>query len=146
MQPPPGGWPPPQQGYAPRPEITFFQGRGVTITSARVIVPSATYPLAAITSIHTFITPKPSGPLIIALMVACVGALACLGGTVSSVLFGILLLGAGALIFVSYMRSKNTHFVKLRMASGEANAVASTDVAFVQAVIAALNHAIVNRG
>ncbi|WP_257385906.1 DUF6232 family protein [Tahibacter caeni] len=125
-------------------ERIFFQESGVVVSNARFIVPTQTFTMAGITSITTFREAPSRGGLIVlmlfGLVVLFIGAAAGSGG---AILFG-LLLGGGAVFAMTQQR--DCYHLLLKTASGEAKALTSLDLAFIQRVVAGLNEAFVHRG
>lgn len=146
MQQPPGwgpqGYPPPQ-GYAPRPEHTFFQDNIVTVTNARAIIYGTTYALSNVTSVREWTILKSKWPIAFGVALALVSLPIMLGEIQAGIV--IMLIAAGCFAFY-FLLSKDRHIVRLGTASGEADALVSYDPVYVRTVVAALNNAIVHRG
>jgi len=121
-------------------EISFFDSRNVSVSSARFIVSGQTYAMSGVTSVKTGRKdPSRMGPIILVLIGVC----AMLAGTMEPVLVGLVLVGLGVYWFT---QQKPELSVVLNSASGEAQALTSTDADFINGVITALNNAIVHRG
>jgi hypothetical protein len=120
-------------------EQVFFEHGNVKVTNARFIVGSQTYAMNGVTSVKSSVTPPSRGGLIIAIVVG----LLMLAGPV-----GMKLLGVGLIAFAAWMLSqqKSLHAVFLSSASGEVQALADTDDAYIDGVVHALNEALVHRG
>lgn len=130
-------------------EKTFLAEEGVTVTSARFIVPSQTYAMSGITSVKTSEdTPSKGGPIF------CVGGGLFLfyagsqSSSTDSLLAIFIVLGIAAIIVaIAWLAFQETqHHLVLRTASGEARAFSSRDGALVARVARALNDSIVSRG
>ena len=104
------------------------------VTSARFIVPDATFAIAGVTSVKqkTQRPPRLLGVLLILLALFAFSF---------GVGLGMAFVVAGAACFAWPAK----HSVLLSSASGESRALTSTDVVFIRGVIAALNKAIVER-
>jgi len=119
-------------------EKVYFEEGSVTVTKARFIVPAQTYAMSGITSVKAAVDQPLKGPAIL----CGIGLLMLFFGEVSLIVIGLLLI-AGAIFW--YIKGKK-HIVVLSSASGEAEALSSTDASFIGRIIAALNDAIVDRG
>jgi hypothetical protein len=134
-------------GYGPPPggrqEVPFFTDNVVTITNARAIILGTTYALANITSVRSWSVPKPAFPLLLGILCLLAGvAIALAGGGACG---GVILL-VGVVATVWYFASKDQHYVRIGTAGGEVNALQSTDPAYIDQVVTALNNAIIHRG
>jgi hypothetical protein len=121
-------------------EEIFLEENGVTVTSARFVVPAQTYAISGITSVKSYQeTPSRKGPIILII----IGALMGLGGGGKAI---------GAVIFVLvlavvwWIYQKTEYQVRLSTASGETTALKSKDAGWIIRVINALNEAIIHRG
>ena len=124
-----------QAVMAPKPEKTFLQDGGVTVTNSRFIVPEQTYAMAGVTSVRSAtIEPKRGWPIIICLF----GALTLAG----SIAFGLFLLVIGIMWLVC---QKTKYAVALNSASGEVRAITSENSEYISGIVNALNDAIVYR-
>jgi Family of unknown function (DUF6232) len=139
---------PPSAANAPRTpgrpaEQTFFQSGGVLVTNTRFVRGSETFAMSGVTSVSSFTeVPSKKWPIVIMIL----GALALLGGITSSVgavVFGVILIAVGVLWWRSI---KDVHHVRLVTASGEKDALSSTDQAYIGKIVGAISEAIVHRG
>lgn len=104
---------------------------------------STTYAMANITSASTGVKPANPTPGIVIAILGLIVLVINLGSSVG-VIFGVILLGVGILIAVI---AKPTYFVTIGSASGETDViVSSNDEKYVQAVVTAMNEAIIKRG
>lgn len=133
-------------------ERIFFRESGVVVSNARFIVPAQTFAMAGITSVKTFREVPKRGGLIVLMLVGMLILLGGIGvassngiggGSVGVIAFGLLLTAAA--IFAATQQRDRFHLL-LKTASGEAKALTSMDLAFIQRVVAGLNEAIVHRG
>ncbi len=128
-------------------EKIFYDNADVKVTSTRFIVDKATYPIANISSVKS--TSKSAGLLkLIAIILILIGALGLLSifdseaesdVTVTSLVF----LGIGIWL---YRCAKTKYLVMLTTAGTESQALESKDKNYIDAIVAALNNAIVHRG
>ncbi len=121
-------------------EKVFFEGDGVKVTNARFIVHSQTYAMNGVTSVKSSVTPPNRGGLLIAILVGLVMLIALEGATK---ILGLIVAG-GAMWMLT--QQKSSYAVFLSSASGEVQALANTDEAYINGVIHALNEALVYRG
>jgi hypothetical protein len=121
-------------------ERIFFEQGSVKVTNARFIVDSRTYAMNGVTSVKSSVTPPSRGGPIIAIIV---GVLMLAAPGVGVKLLGIAVVGVGIWIF---SQQKATHAVFLSSASGEMQALADTDAAYIGGVVNALNEALIHRG
>jgi hypothetical protein len=124
-------------------EKTFFKERGVVITNARFIVPTQMFAVSGITSVKMFRQEPRRGW---AIFLTVIGALVVLGGISNGsgvTLVGLLMAGIGVAILAT---QKTRYHVLLKTASGEAKAVESTDMPFIERVVDGLSRSIVHRG
>ena len=133
-------------------ERIFLRESGVVVSNARFIVPTQTFAMAGITSVKTFREVPERGGLIMMILFGMLlvfigmGVVAANGvgvGGVVVIAFGLMLIVA--LIYAMSQQRDRFH-VLLKTASGEAKALTSMDLAFIQRVVAGLNEAIVHRG
>jgi len=133
-------------------ERIFLRESGVVVSNARFIVPTQTFAMAGITSVKTFREVPECGGLIMMILFGMLlvsigmGVVAANGvgvGGVVVIAFGLMLIAA--LIYAMSQQRDRFH-VLLKTASGEAKALTSMDLAFIQRVVAGLNEAIVHRG
>lgn len=132
-------------------EENLHQDSRVTVTTARVIIDGVTYALRNITSVHAkdITKPKKPGCSIILMIIAAFGVLSALsamgdsvgGGLVMLLIFG----GIGFAAFMWYqsMQDKHTYSVHIVTSGGETDAMPSSDQAYIQKIVAAINEAIV---
>jgi hypothetical protein len=121
-------------------EKVFFENDGVKVTNARFIVHSQTYAMNGVTSVKSSVTPPNRGALLIAILVGLVMLMALEGATK---ILGLIVAG-GAVWMLT--KQKSSYAVFLSSASGEIQALANTDEAYINGVIHALNEALVYRG
>lgn len=117
-------------------EKSIFNEGGVTVTSARFIVPSQTYAVAGITSVKNYEErPKRSYPI---------------GCGIVGLLFlaWVPVLGIALIVLAAiwWNGQKTKYEVLLTTAGGEVKALSSQNGQFISKVIQALNEAIVARG
>jgi len=127
-------------------ETVYFQESGVTVTNARAILGNETYVVANITSVSAFETgPNRAIPLIIALVGLIIGLCSFSIGFRFSlgVIVGILIIAVAGYVFFT---AKPSYVVRIKSASGEADAYMSKDKTLVERIATALNTAIVRRG
>jgi hypothetical protein len=122
----------------PTQETVLLSENGIRVTNVRFIVDGETYAMSGITSIKTEVDhPSKIGPII-----AIIAGLLILTQRGTGVL-GIVI----AVVGIFWFRSKVTEYtISLTSASGERTPYRSTDKAFVDKVVAAINEAIVHRG
>ncbi len=121
-------------------ETTYFDNGKVTITSARVIVPTQTYAMSGITSVK-FVEKKPQRLWPIGLLLA--GFLLAKSIPGASIWHFVMLIAPG-LIWLLIQRTM--YSVQLSSSSGESKALTSKYGDFVKNVVKAINQAIVDRG
>ncbi len=117
-------------------EKVFFEQGDVKVTNARFLTYGKTHSMNGITSVTKFmINPNRKPPLI----VAGIGLLAFIFKWYIAVLII-------ALAAVWWFLQKTNYSVQLSSASGDTEALTSTDEEYIDKVVAALNDAIVHRG
>ena len=122
-------------------EQPLFADNVVTVTRTRAIIAGTTYAMANITSVRTFIEPRPVAVITLgALLMVCGFGLAMVLAEAWAV-FGI-----GLLIAVLWFFIKPKHWVRIATAGVESNAAFSHDPVWTAAVVGAINHAIISRG
>lgn len=121
-------------------ERVFFDDGGVKVTNARFVVHTQTYAMQGVTSVKSHVTPPNRGGPVIGILIGLVMLVALDGG---AKLFGLLLIAICAWIL---SQMKDTHAVFLSSASGEVQALAREDPAFIGGVVGALNEALIYRG
>nr|QNO44992.1 hypothetical protein EEEAIAPH_00012 [Methanosarcinales archaeon ANME-2c ERB4] len=118
------------------------------MTNSRFIVPGQTYTMGGVTSIRAEqYTPSRKWPMIVmgfggvglfSIVDEGIGA-----GSLGPAIIAIAIIAIGA----AWWRSKKTIYtVVLSSASGESDAFSSTDEAFIDSIVSALNDAVVSRG
>jgi hypothetical protein len=127
-------------------EISMYNDANITITNLRAMLHGKTYAMANITSVsvYTHLVSKVPG-----IVVAVIGGLMILAslqagelkGCIAFLGFLFLLIGA-----VHAYRARNKYWVRIGSASGETNALSSTDQTYIARVVHAMNEAIVKRG
>lgn len=127
----------------PLEEGTYLADELVTVTKTRAIISGITYAMANITSVSTFVEPRPVMILVIAAAVFVVGLLF-LGQNLAAAL----ICGAGSLAFLAFywFYYKPKYWVRLGTAGAESNAVWSQDPAYTQSVVDAISKALDDRG
>lgn len=127
-------------GY--RAERTLLAERGVVVSSARFVVFNATYPLAGITAVWSFMRPADRSGGIWAIVIGVV--LLLLSGL--SAVFaagGVLMIAIG--IFICAM-ARPFFGVRIATAGGQVDTLCLQDRDFIARVTAALNQSIIQRG
>ena len=133
------------------PEIVYYEDAQVKVTNARAILGSKTYALANITSVGLY-KDNPSNILPILMIVG--GGLLLIPGifmaAVGDIESGIpcavisfLLIAIGIGVMVT---SKPSYIFRIGSASGEADALKSRNLEYMQRIVGAVNEAIVRRG
>jgi len=124
-------------------EKIFFQQDGVTVTTARAVMGNTTYSLANVTSVGYFLEPRPAAVFTSAMCLAVGGLGLAMAGVMA---LGLLLLALGlGLAGIYFLHMKPKHWVSLGTSGAEKHAVWSHSLHWTQAVIAAVNEAIVAR-
>ncbi len=121
-------------------EKVFLNEGGISVTSARFVVPSQTYAMSGVTSVKSY-EEKPSRKGPVTLIV--IGILLMLVVGQGTIFVGVLFLAAG---LAWWFLEKSVYHVVLSSASGEAKALSSKDGSWINRVVQALNNAIVHRG
>lgn len=125
-------------------EAFLFDANGVKITSTRAILGGKTYAMSNISSVSIGMIPANRGKGYLALLI---GAFVLLAGiadaSAGGVVAGLLFLAVG---YVLGILPKDTYLVKLGSASGEMDALSSTDRDFIDGIVNAMNEAIIQRG
>ncbi len=132
-------------------EETIYSDRGVSVTTARIMIRGTTYAVRNITSVEMIsVPPIRRGP--VALMVVGILGLLILGTMLSEdapvrvqdmlILAVVCAVTAGAGGWWAYML-KSDYYVVLSSASGEIRALTSKDPKYIERIIAAINEAIV---
>ncbi|NDY89750.1 DUF6232 family protein [Ideonella livida] len=118
-------------------ELKFFEHNGVMVTNARLVVDGQTYAMANITSVRVSVVKPNRVPPI------AVGALGLPGLYAPHLEMTVLFVLLAAVI---WRLQKTWYTVAMTTNSGEVNAIRSHQRAFAEAVVGALNKAIVSRG
>jgi hypothetical protein len=120
-------------------EKIFFNEDNVTVSNSRFIVSGQTYAMSNVTSVKSGkIEPDHGSSGILGVI-----GLACLFGSGWVFFAGLLLIALAIFIFLN---NKPTYSVILNTASGENQALTSTDKQYISEVINSLNESIVSRG
>ena len=122
-------------------ETEFYKNGNVSITNARFMVDSTTYAMNGVTSVKRSQTnPSKLGPVIMAIIgVGVVFAAAALMAKAIGVVI--------VLLAIAWFKAiKPEYIVFLNSASGESQALSSTDKKYIDDVIKSLNDAIIHRG
>lgn len=118
-------------------EEQFFAHSGVTVTNTRLIAPKQTFALNGIGSVKM---EKERPTLIIGAALVLIALIAFAAGK------NIWFIAVPLLTGVLFLLMKPNYHVVVGIGSGEVKALNSKDKAFIEAVIAAVNQAIVTRG
>jgi fucose permease len=127
-------------------EIAVYQDENIHVTNLRAMLQGKTYAMANVTSVSMFRQAGNTAPGVVA---AVIGGFMLLGAAADSELrgcflvFGLIILVIGIAILAS---TKDTYWVRIGSASGETNALSSTNRDYIQRVVNAMNEAIVRRG
>jgi hypothetical protein len=121
-------------------ETCYLDEGGIRVTNARFLANGQTYVMGGITSIKSHSVPPNTKT---AWIMVGIGVLLLFALSGAAKLAGIVLAGLGVWWMISL---KDTVFVLLSSSSGEVEAYSSTDKAFIERVIEALNTAIIHRG
>lgn len=121
-------------------EDIFYEAPGVKVTNARFVVNNQTYAMNGVTSVKSVVIPPSYGGAIIAIIV---GLVLLVAGAAGMKVLGLAIAAVGVFLIV---KAKAEHIVVLHSASGEAQALKSTDGQHIGDVINALNDALVHRG
>lgn len=120
-------------------EQIFFDQAGVSVSNARFIVHGQTYAMNNVTSVkQSVIEPSRAGPVILILL----GLIIMLGGG-TGIVIGLATIALG-IFWIS--KQKAIWIVDLNTASGETQALRSTNREYIDSVIHALNQSIIHRG
>lgn len=124
-------------------EQTFFQRGQVLVTNTRFVRANETFAMAGVTSVSSLTeVPPKKWPILIVVL----GGLTVLLGLQSSITAVVIGVGLAALGVWWFRSIKNVHHVRLVTASGERDALSSTDGAYIAEIVAAISQAIVHRG
>lgn len=126
-----------------RRERVLFEDPRITVTTARVIVHESamTYAMVNITSVGTFVE-RPGILAMLGLSFALIGSLLIKLSSEMAMWF----IGAGVVLTIAYLAIKPKHWVRIGTAGAETNAVYSRDPKWSEAVVTAINDAIISRG
>jgi len=117
-------------------EKVFFEDGNVKVTNARFMTYGKTHSMSGVTSVTSIvINPDRKGPLIVAVI-----GLLCF---IFKWYLAVIVLAAAVAWWVM---QKKKYAVLLNSASGDQEALSSTDSSFIDKVVTALNDAIVHRG
>jgi predicted phage tail protein len=139
-------------------EQNFYSDNAVSVTSARVVMNELTFALRNISSVRT-LTVAPSHSLdiiliciglLIALMGLCFGGVGAgaesggaIGGGIFILIVGVALVAGG---IYTYAKKKPTYYVYLGTNAGEQRGISSPDKSYIDAIVKAINEAIVHKG
>ena len=139
-------------------ETVTYQDDRVVVTNTRVVIDSKTFAMANVTSVEATTVPPNTS---LSCFVVFVGILMALGGTLpglflwqesSRLAIAILVIGllAGGGVFLGgvYMafKAKPSYAISMVTAAGEIKALVSKDKAHIEAIVRAINEAIIRRG
>jgi hypothetical protein len=130
-------------------EITYLVEAGVQVTSARFVVGSNMYPIAAITSVAPYsIPPKRGVPIAVVIICgffACINLARAIVGADGALpaLFVLTLFTTGAVFWARSIKA--TYCVMISTSGMQARALASPDGALVGRVVVALHQAVATR-
>jgi hypothetical protein len=143
----------PQQRSVPPPlpppaEQTIYRDHAVAVTTARVIIGSATYPLRNITSVKlTFTSPNVFGPMLVLLggiFILFLTIMPLIQHNYFDAIPGIAMGASAILASVVWMLSLKTRYhVDLSTSSGEIHLLTSKDRTYIEKVAASINEALV---
>lgn len=124
-------------------EHKFFEDGDVLVTNTRFVRGNETFAMSGITSVKSFTeVPSKKGPIVVIVIGALV-FLALMQSNIGGALVGAVLVALG----IWWLRRiKDIHHVRLVTASSERDAMGSTDGAYINNVVTAINQAIVHRG
>ena len=124
-------------------EHIYFQQNGITVTNSRFIVGNQTFAMRNVSSVQAVRYNASKGGSITLLTIG--GVMLFIGFSVSGfwALFGLLMIGLG-ILWLSKLRP--TFSVILATTGGEVRALQSFDMAFINAVVAALNQSMISHG
>lgn len=124
-------------------EIVYYQQGTVTITDKRAVLGEKTYALSNITTVSKATKP-PSGTVGLAIIAFGLAVGFCV--MQNSRWGGIFIMAVTALPALYYMfTAKPSYTVRIGSASGEADALESKDEDHIQAIVNAMNKAIIER-
>ena len=118
--------------------------KGVRITGTRAIFGSTTYSMANLSSVRTQVKPpNRSGGIWTALVGVVALVIGVATGVTGITMVGVVIFLLG--ILIAWM-AKGTYYVMISSASGESEALSSSDKDYIDGVTRALNEAIIGRG
>lgn len=122
--------------------VFYSDGKGIRVTNSRFIVGQATYTMRNVTSVSKGTDdPNRLWP-VLTFLVGLIFLLPAREQLFPYAIYAVVLVGAGVAI---WKLQKPTFNVMVSSASGEAEAIASKDQAFIDNILRALNEAIINR-
>jgi hypothetical protein len=128
------------------PETEYYHDATVLVTNTRAVIENKTYAMSNITSVSMATIPANRTAGIICIVIGVIGLVAGLSssssqGTCAGI--GILFAIIGVVLL---MVAKTQYVVRVGSASGESNALQSTDQTLIQKIVNAMNEAIIKRG
>jgi hypothetical protein len=129
------------QGALQASETTFFNDRGIMVSSTRIVVGNTTYPLRGVTSVTpTVVKPGRVGPV----LAIAFGVLGLVGShfKTGAIVLGLIFIGPG----IALLLRKPTHKLHVTTTAGIVEVISTDDSQFAQALAASLNNAIIARG
>lgn len=130
-----------RQPPTPREKVYYSDG-AITITSTRAVLGGKTYAMANVTSVSLAENQEGAG---CGCALLGVGALFALGGLSSADTAGIGVLGIVIVVVGFLWMNSSTYVVRIGSASGEANALQHRSREYIQAIVDAVNQAIIDR-
>lgn len=132
-------------------EHFYYNHQGFVVTRTRLVFQGTVYPLANVAAVTVGEVPPQNtgmgiGLIMVGLAIGLIGLVAAGGelGTIAvCVVFGLLLIGGGAAVL---MGDKPEFVARIQTTAGTVDAMHSANLQPVQALIAAINAAIVDRG
>jgi hypothetical protein len=122
-------------------EKVYYSDGAITVTSTRAVLGSKTYAMANITSVSLGENQQAAGCGCALLVVGIFFALGLFSADTAVIgLIGLAMLAIGVVL----MKQKS-YVVRIGSASGEANALDNKDRAYIQAIVEAVNQAIIDR-
>ena len=125
-------------------ETVYYQDEKVRITNSRAVIGDKTFAMANITSVAAEVT-RGNYLLPVLLLPAglCTASIGLLSDEQSIFVVGIIFILAA---FAVSGQAKNRYSVTIGSASGESNALTSTDKDYISDIVEAMNEAIIQRG
>jgi hypothetical protein len=127
-------------------EETIYRDSAIQVTTSRAILRDKTYAMANVTSVSMYTQP---GNRTAGIILSILGGFGVLVGLTAgpdarcALWFGAIMLAVGLLAAIT---PKNSYWVRIGSASGEANALSSPDPEYIRKIVEAMNDAIVRRG